>query len=71
MHSLNLYNWRREMPRTFSPSVHDKKQNDLFRFDFIDLGTATDGEKYVLMLRDDHSVSMSTSVGKAYKTLET
>jgi len=44
-----------KIPRPFGPSAHGTKANDLLQFDYIELGPSTNGEKYVLMLRDDHS----------------
>lgn len=43
------------MPRPFGPAVHGTGPNDLLQFDYIEIGSASTGEKYVLMLRDDHS----------------
>lgn len=42
-------------PRPFGPAVHGTKANDLLQFDYIEIGPSDTGEKYVLMLRDDHS----------------
>lgn len=44
-----------KVPRPFGPAVHGTKPNDLVQFDYIDLGPSKTGDKYVLMLRDDHS----------------
>ena len=44
-----------KVPRPFGPSVHGTAPNDLLQFAYIELGPSTDGCKYVLMLRDDHS----------------
>ena len=45
----------RKVPRPFVPAVHGTKPNDLLLFDYIDLGPSTVGDRYVLMLKDDHS----------------
>lgn len=42
-------------PRPFGPAFHGTKPNDLLQFDFINVAPGIDGEKYVLMLRDDLS----------------
>lgn len=44
-----------KIPRPFGPALHGSKTNDLLQFDYIDLGKAISGPKYVLMLCDDHS----------------
>lgn len=44
-----------KVPRHFGPALFSTKQNDLVRFDFIDPGLSRSGEKYALMIRDDHS----------------
>jgi transposase InsO family protein len=44
-----------KVPRPFGPAVHGTKPNDLLQFDYIELGPSQAGDKYVLMLRDDHS----------------
>lgn len=43
------------VPRPFGPALHGTKPNDLVQFDYIELGKSCTDEKYVLMLRDDHS----------------
>lgn len=43
------------VPRPFGPSVHGTAPNDLVQFDYIEIAPSRTGEKYVLMLRDDHS----------------
>lgn len=43
------------IPRPFGPSVHVCKPNDLIQFDYLELGAVSTGDKYVLMLPDDHS----------------
>ena len=43
------------MPRPFGPAVHGTAPNQLLQFDYIELGDSRTGEKYFLMLRDDHS----------------
>lgn len=42
-------------PRPFGPSTFGTHPNDLLQFDYIDMGKSTTGDKYILMLRDDHS----------------
>ena len=44
-----------KVPCPFDPAVHGTQANDLLQFDYIELGPSTEGSKYVLMLRDDHS----------------
>ena len=44
-----------KIPRPFGPAVHGTKPNDLLQFDYIELGPSNNGDKYVLMMRDDHS----------------
>lgn len=44
-----------KIPRPFGPSVHGTRPNDLIQFDYIELGKSTTGDKYVFMIRDDHS----------------
>jgi transposase InsO family protein len=44
-----------KIPRPYGPSVHGTSPNDLLQFDYIEIGPGHKGEKYVLMLRDDHS----------------
>lgn len=43
------------MPRLFGPARHGTEPNDLVQFDFIKMGVGTTGEKYILVLRDDHN----------------
>lgn len=43
------------MPRPYGPAPHGTGSNDLLQFDYIEVAPAATGEKYVLMLRDDHS----------------
>lgn len=31
------------------------RRNDLIQFEYIELGKSTTGDKYVLMIREDHS----------------
>lgn len=45
----------KKITRPFSPAVHSTNPNDLLQFDYIDFRDSKKGEKYVLMLRDDHS----------------
>ena len=44
-----------KVPRPFGPAVHGTAPNDLVQFDYIEIGPSNTGEKYVLMVRDDHS----------------
>lgn len=44
-----------KIPRPFGPALHGTKPNDLLQFDYIEIAHGRSGEKYVLMLRDDHS----------------
>lgn len=44
-----------KVPRPFGSSVHGTSANDLLQFDYIEIAPSSTGEKYVLMLRDDHS----------------
>lgn len=44
-----------KIPRQFGPAVHGTMPNDLIQFDYIENGPSSDGAKYVLMVRDDHS----------------
>lgn len=43
------------MPRPFGPSVHGTSPNALLQFYYIEIAPSATGEKYVLMMRDDHS----------------
>lgn len=42
------------IPRPFGPSLFGTTPNDILQLDYIDLGPSATGDKYVLMLRDDH-----------------
>lgn len=42
-------------PRPYGPAFHGTKPNDLLQFDYVEIAPGANGEKYVLMLRDDHS----------------
>jgi transposase InsO family protein len=44
-----------KIPSPFGPAVHGTAANDLLQFDYIELAPSNLGDKYVLMLRDDHS----------------
>lgn len=35
--------------------MHGTKPNDFFQFEYVELGQSTHGEKYMLMVRKDHS----------------
>lgn len=43
------------VPRPFGPSRHGTTPNALLQFDYIEMCSTPTGEKYILMLRDDHS----------------
>lgn len=43
------------VPRPFGPALHGTMPNDLVQFDYIEMGTGRTGDKYILMVRDDHS----------------
>ena len=43
------------VPRPFAPAVHGTKPNDLVQFDYIHMAQCATGDKYILMIRDDHS----------------
>lgn len=42
------------VPGPYDPPVHGTKLNDLLQLDYIDLGNSRTGERYVLLLKDDH-----------------
>lgn len=44
-----------EVPRPFGPAVHREKPNDLIKYDYIEIAPGPNAQKYVPMLRDDHS----------------
>lgn len=44
-----------KVPRPFGPALHGTIPNDLFQFDYIELGDSETGDKYILMVREDHS----------------
>lgn len=44
-----------KIPRSFGPALHGTKPGDLVQFDYIHLGISNSGDKYDLMIRDDHS----------------
>lgn len=44
-----------KVTRPYGPAVHGTAANDLLQFDYLEIAEASTGEKYVLMLRDDHS----------------
>jgi len=44
-----------KVPRPFGPATHGTKPNDLVQFDYLEIGPSKTGEKYLLLLRDDHS----------------
>lgn len=44
-----------KVPRPFGPALHGNAANDLLQFDYIEMGPGRNGEKYILILRDDFS----------------
>ena len=44
-----------KIPRPYGPAVHGTSPNDLLQFDYIEIAPGEEGDKYILMLRDDHS----------------
>lgn len=54
IHCLSTTGGRR-VPRPFGPAVHGTRPNDLLQFDYLEIAPASNGDKYILMLRDDHS----------------
>lgn len=45
----------RRVPRLFEPAVYGTRPNDLIQLYDLEMGSSRTGEKYILMLRDDHS----------------
>lgn len=45
----------RKVPRPFSPAFHGTAMNDLLQFGYIEISPSTSGEKYILIMREDHS----------------
>lgn len=43
------------VPRPFGPARHGTTPNALLQFNLIEMCTSPSGERYILMLRDDHS----------------
>lgn len=43
------------VPRSFGLVVHVTNPNDVLQFDYIEIAEGSAFEKYILMLRDDHS----------------
>lgn len=43
------------VPRPYGPALHGSTPNALLQFDYIEMGLGSTGDKYILMLRDDHS----------------
>lgn len=41
--------------RSYCPASRRTESNDLLQFDYIELGPGSIVDKYILMLRDDHS----------------
>lgn len=46
---------RGKVPRSFGLAIHGTFPNDLVHFDYIEKRLSLSGEKYILILRDDHS----------------
>lgn len=44
-----------KVPRPFGPALFGTKPNDLLQFNYLTLGKSVTGDRYVLMMRDDHS----------------
>lgn len=44
-----------KVPRPFGPSLFETAPSNLVQFDYINLGEGAEGDKYALLLRDDHS----------------
>lgn len=42
------------VPHPFGPCIHGTAPSYLLQFDYIEIAPSQTGEKYVLMLRDDH-----------------
>lgn len=55
LHSLPFYNGCKKVPRPFGPAVIGTKPKDFLQFDYLDLGRSPTGDRYVLVMRDDHS----------------
>lgn len=44
-----------KVPRPFGLALHGTTPNDLLHFDYMEICKSSAGEKYILILRDDHS----------------
>lgn len=53
IHCLDGWMWKKLC--TLAPAVHGTAPNDLLQLDYVEIALAASGEKYLLMLRDDHS----------------
>lgn len=52
----------RKVPRPSGPAGNGSVPNDLLQLDYIELGPSTDGDKYVLKLRDELSYYIGFSL---------
>lgn len=44
------------IPEPYGPSMHITKSNELEKFYYIKMGKSHSRDKYILMIRDDHSL---------------
>lgn len=54
IHSMSIYHGRYKDPRPFDMALHVCKPNALIQSDYLELGTSSTSNKYVLMLQHDH-----------------
>lgn len=57
VYPLPLNGWKVEVTRPRGPAVHGNAPNDLLQFDYMEIASAAANEKYILMLRGDHSTN--------------
>lgn len=57
LRTLSFENHGRTVRRPLGPAIFRTKPNDLLQFDYIAIHQGSNGEKYILTLRDDHSNS--------------
>lgn len=55
LHSLPIGNRRKRVPQPYGPAFDGTAAHDLLQFDLIAIAPSTTGQKYILMLRYDHS----------------